>query len=348
MRAATVFAMVLGAILSLGGCGFDPASIPVPGSSVPGPSYRVHIQFTNALNLPAKAKVMANGIRVGTLDKVTIVNPGPDGGGYIVANVDIAESVPLPTKTIAQLQQSTILGDLYIGLITPPDGFDETIPADGTIPLSQTRPALQIEDTMAGMATFVQGGVVHEFQEIVNRLNAVLPADPKETERIFGTLTTDLTDVANHLDQVSQFGRATEDLVSLLRERGDTVSNLLTEETANHVVSAASSLVEAVGVLGEIGKIAHALEWIAPLVTAGDAAAAAFVPLIFTSRPFDLSAPSNLNALVALIRDRIIPFVERGPKVNVVGIDTESAPSVPPAEQVDRIVATLRMIGAVR
>jgi phospholipid/cholesterol/gamma-HCH transport system substrate-binding protein len=65
----------------------------------------------------------------------------------------------------------------------------------------------------------------------------------------------------------------------------------------------------------------------------------------------DLQAPSNLNKLVALIREKVIPFADHGPKVNIVGVDIEGSPAVAELSnegQVDRIIDTLRMIGAVR
>ncbi|MEU2031139.1 hypothetical protein [Nocardia amamiensis] len=95
-----------------------------------------------------------------------------------------------------------------------------------------------------------------------------------------------------------------------------------------------------------MADIGHALTWMAPLVTAGDAAAKAFVPLLCTDRLLDLNAPSNLNRLVSLLPDQIIPFIEHGPKVDITGVDTGNG--VPAQEQTSRIIDTLRMIGAVR
>ncbi|MGV9482596.1 MlaD family protein, partial [Gordonia aichiensis] len=59
--------VVLTAVLTTAGCGFDPAAVPVPGTGVPGPTYSIDIEFTDALNLPRRAKVVANGIQVGTV-----------------------------------------------------------------------------------------------------------------------------------------------------------------------------------------------------------------------------------------------------------------------------------------
>ncbi|WP_433526283.1 MlaD family protein [Nocardia pseudovaccinii] len=335
------------AVMLLGGCGFDPSSVPVPGASVTGPTYQVRIEFANALNLPKQAKVVANGARIGSLRTVTVVDPSARDSGRIDAIVDISSSVRLPTTTTAQLRQNTVLGDIYIGLTTPPADFATTIAPGGTIPLQQTRPALQIEDLMAGMSTFIGGGALHSMQEIVNRTNAVLPAQPTETARIFDTLGHDAQDVADNLDSVNRLIDAIQQDLGAVLDNREELDALLSERGAHDIPAFANSLVYTLGVVGALGVIGHAIAWLGPLLQAGDAAAKAFVPMLLAADPLDLSAPSNLNRLVALLRDKIIPFVQRGPKVNLTRIGVEGS-AVSTDDQVDRIIASLRMIGMVR
>ncbi|WP_328290785.1 MlaD family protein [Nocardia aurantiaca] len=333
---------------ALAGCGFDPTSIPVPGSTVSGPTYRVHIEFSSALNLPAHAKVTANGRTIGSLDSVRVIDPSANGKGYVIADVDISRGVRLPASTTAQLRQNTVLGDIYLALTTPPDGFGATIPDNGLIPLDRTRPPLQIEDLLSGLATFVGGGAVTQFQDIVNRLNAGLPADPRETASLSSLLGTDFTDLATHLDQVSALGRTLEADVDSIAQVRDGLAELLSKDGATQVTVATTSIARMLGLLGAIGTILHGVDWLHSIVVSGDAAAEALVPLLFTGRPLDLNAPSNLNRLTSLLRDVVIPFVEKGPKVNITGLHIADAAPIPGDDQVDRILATLRMIGAVR
>ncbi|MET9214637.1 MULTISPECIES: MlaD family protein [unclassified Nocardia] len=338
--------VVLTAVLTTAGCGFDPAAVPVPGTGVPGPTYSIDIEFTDALNLPRRAKVVANGIQVGTVTATTLVDPAPGRPGHVRVNAEIQQSVPLPTSTAAELRQNTVLGDIHVALRTPPDGFGALLADGGTIPLARTRPAVPIEDAMAGMATFVQGGAVNKLQDMVNRLNAVLPDDPRDTARISGVIGADIRDLAANLDQVDVFlnGLATD--AAVVHRRDEPFGELLTPPAVAQVTAAITSFVGAIGVIGALGPVAHALVWLAPLVSAGDAAARALVPLAFTARPLDLDAPSNLNALVSLLRDKVIPFAEHGPKVDVVRVGLDDP--VTTEDQVDRIVETLRMIGMVR
>jgi hypothetical protein len=251
---------------------------------------------------------------------------------------------------IAEMRQSTILGDLHIALRTPPGATAATLPPGGTIPLARTRPPVQIEDTMAALATFVQGGAVTRLQEIVDRLNHVLPRDPRETARISSVIGADAVDLANNLDQVDELLNGFAADAAVMHGRRDILRDLLTESAVDHTSVAVRSIVDVIGVLGALASVAHSLVWLAPIAEAGDAAARAFVPLAFTARPLDLDAPSNLNALVTLVRDKLIPFVEHGPEVDITGITMEPPPAapVPTDVQVQNILDVLRMIGAVQ
>lgn len=329
-------------------CGFNPASVPMPGATVAGDTYDIHIEFANALNLPAQAKVVANGAKIGSLKSVTVVDPSSAGPGRIDAVVAISSSVRLPTGTTAQLRQNTLLGDIFIGLTTPPGDTGATIPADGAIPLRQTKPALQVEDLLAGLSTFVGGGAPHKIQEIINQTNAVLPAAPSETARIADRLGTDVEDVAANLDIVDGFLAAVQQDLDAVLDNPRELAALLSEKGSQDLPAAAQSLIYTLGIVGSLGAVGHSVEPFAPLLRAGDAAAKAFVPLLLAGNPLDLNAPSNLNRLVSLLRDKILPFVERGPKVNITTVTVDGAAPIAGDERIDAIVRALRVIGMVR
>ncbi|MFX0574301.1 MlaD family protein [Nocardia nepalensis] len=342
-------AVALAAGVGLGGCAFDPSSVPVPGTSVSGPTYRVRIEFANALNLPAKAKVIANGAQIGTVDKVTVVPAAeapPGRGGFVVVDADIAKSVQLPTTTIAELRQNTVLGDIHIALTTPSNGFGSLLGPDGTIPIERTKPPVQLEDTMAAMAFFVQGGAIGQLQDIIGRFNSVLPRDPRETARIANVMGGDVADLAANLDQVDAllYGLLTNSEV--LHDIRPELDDITTEEGVRQVSAATNSIAGVANIFGALGPVGKSMTWLAPLLQSNDAMLRAFVPML-TGGPLDLRSPSNMAMLVALLRDKIIPFAERGPKFNITGVRTDAA-AVSEPEQVDRIIQTLRMIGAVR
>ncbi len=353
MMRTTVGRLLLSTVVLTGSaCSLDPAALPVPGAGVAGDSYHVRIEFTDVLNLPSRAKVVANGTQIGVATKVELVqrDRAAPGGANVIVEAEIAESVDLPATTTAALRQNTLLGDIHIALTTPPDGFDRLLGDGDTIAVAQTRPAVRIEDTLAGVAAFVQGGAINHLQDMVTQINGVLPEDPAQTARIFEVLGADAVDLAANLEQVDALLLGLTNDSAVVHQRRDTVAELLTEPAVEQVSAAVSAIVGVVGVLGAMAPIAHALTWLAPVATSGDAAARAFFPLLFTDRPLDLQAPSNLNALVALLRDKVLPFATSGAKVNVrqVTVTGEQGPPLDAGEQVDQIIRSLRMIGVVR
>ncbi|MGX1777433.1 MlaD family protein [Nocardia brasiliensis] len=351
LRRVCVAVLACAALTVPAGCRPDPANLTLPGTGAQGPTYSIRIQFANALNLPAHARVMANGVQIGALSTVSVVDSTPDASGSVISEVDIRASVQVPTAAKAQLRQDTILGDVYIGLDLPADSTGPYLAPNALLPITQTEPALQVEDVLAGLATFVSGGALRSAQDTVNELNAALPADPADTRRLADVLKHDLIDVAAHTADVGAFLDSVDVNARLLLDNRAQFDEILTPQGVVDITEIAQSLIHVIGVIGALGGIAHALAWLAPLLTAGDATARAFVPMLLnTGRPLNLSAPSNLNRLVEFLRDKLIPWVQR-PTVNVFGVQvTDMDPVTQPSagDQVDRIVATLRMIGMVR
>jgi hypothetical protein len=197
------------------------------------------------------------------------------------------------------------------------------------------------------MSTFVTGGSIQQFQSIVDNMNSVMPDTPAQTAHVFSVLGSDVQDVADHLDAVDRFLDSMQHGLRSVIDDPDAVQTLLSERGAVEIPADANSMVLTLGILGGLGTLGHSIAWLGPVLSSSDAAAKAFVPLLLAGQPLDLSAPSNLNRVQDLLRDKIIPFAERGPKVNLTGISIESAAGQESVEM-DSIIATLRMIGVVR
>ncbi|MEV0773880.1 MlaD family protein [Nocardia salmonicida] len=345
MLRRSVVALVIAGGLAVGGCGFDPAEVPVPGSTVSGSTYRVQIEFSSALNLPAKSKVIANGAEIGIVDGVRVVQPAdaPAGrGGYVIVEADILDTVQLPTKSIAELRQDTILGDIHLSLTTPKDGFGELLRDGDTIPIERTKPPVQLEDTMATMALFVQGGAIGQLQEMLGRINSVMPQDPRETARISAVMGADAADLAANLDRVDLLVDGLSRNAAILHDDTEqALTDILTPEAVASLTGTQDSIAETMKIFDALGPVGSSLTWLAPIASSGDAAATAFLPLA-TGGSADLRSSTNMALLTALLRDKIIPFAERGPKVNVTGVEVSEQ------DQLAQIVTALRMIGMVR
>ncbi|GAB2443287.1 MlaD family protein [Nocardia tengchongensis] len=350
--------LISAVVLAVGGCDLQPADLPVPGSGVGGPTYHLRIEFTNVLNLPQGAKVIADGVRVGQLTGVTVVDPGIGTSnqlvhrGFVIADVAIRDSVRLPVGTTAELRQETPLGDVHIALTEPAKAAAAELAPGGTIPLADTTQSPPIEDILAGLATFVGGGAISDMQSIVRKMNAVLPQDPRDTARIAGVLGADLSDLGDHLNSVDSLLDGLQATVDDgLKKNVPILDDLLTDEGVQHTTDSVNAQIGVIFVLTALGPVAPAAEWLGPLLKSLDGATRSLVPVLFGAHPLDTDSPSNLKKLVDLIQNKIIPFVDRGPKVNVVDVGVTSpgaAPAMSAEEQTGRVIDTLRMIGVVR
>ncbi len=338
-------------------CGFQPADIPVPGTGVGGPTYRLRIEFADVLNLPQGAKVIADGVRIGQLTGVTLVDPVPATAttparrGYVIADIAIRTSVRLPAGTTAQLRQATPLGDVHIALTEPAAPAATEIAPEATIPLADTRQPLPIEDILAQLATFVGSGAVNDVQNIVHKVNGIMPRDPAETARIAEVLGTDLDDLAAHTDSIHAVVQGIHDtVVDGMLNRTPIWDPLLTPDGVQHTTDVMNAQIGTILVLTALGPFAPSTKWLAPVLDSTAAAAHAVVPMLFGSAPLDTDSPSNIKKLIDLIQSKVIPFADHGPKINMVGAGITPPPDAAMGtdEQTGRIVDALRMIGAVR
>jgi len=156
--------MALGSALLLSGCaaGLDSVPLPSPGST--GPTYTLNAQFSNALNLPSKAKVRLYGADIGEVQAINAQD--------FVANVAmrIRKDVPLPVGSTAELRSATPLGDVFVQ-IRPPEGGSDTGPllhGGDTIPLASTAAAPTVEELLNSLAVLVNGGAVRALTTDVN------------------------------------------------------------------------------------------------------------------------------------------------------------------------------------
>lgn len=109
------------------------------------PTYRVTVQVPDAAELSKGDDVRIGGGRVGQVLGVTAV-PAPPGGtphARVALALD-ARTRKLPVDTQVQIRPASILGAKYVAIV--PGRAPRTVPQGGTLPLSQARPVVEIND----------------------------------------------------------------------------------------------------------------------------------------------------------------------------------------------------------
>jgi len=171
--------------------------LPQPGDSY-SDGYDIVLEFASVLNLPDRAKVVMDGTTVGVVEKVAVAPSAVD----VTARIE--SGIKIPTDARAVLQQSTVLGDIYVAIGRSPEvsASASTLAANGRIPLAQTTSPPQLEDTIANLAAFVTSGSIQRIQNTMIRINNVTPERLEEVRAISSRVSVDLQDLSRNIDTV--------------------------------------------------------------------------------------------------------------------------------------------------
>ncbi|MCV7278435.1 MCE family protein [Mycolicibacterium flavescens] len=215
-------ALVATSCLAVSGCATDGlASLPLPAPGVGSGGYEVTAVFTNALNLPANAKVKLAGADVGQMESMVARNY------TAVTTLRIMDGVQLPQGSTAELRSATPLGDVFVAL-KPPSPVPPSTPLlkDGdTIGLESTTAAATVESVLGSAAILVNGGAVRNFTNIINGLGKATG----DQGQAFGTLI-----------------RKTNHTLGKLNARSDEISTAMSETSrlANEIAAKNQALAE--------------------------------------------------------------------------------------------------------
>lgn len=183
----------LGAVcaLTLSGCKFQgAASFPLPGG-VGGGGYKVSIEFDDVLDLVPQSAVKVNDVTVGSVRDITLSKSGYTA----LVTVQIKNDVVLPENALAQLRQTSLLGEKFVSLV-PPDNPQGRLRAGMFIGKDRTRRNADIEEVLGALSLVLNGGSLEQLQVINSELTKALKG--RETE-VRGFLTQ-LTGFVGGLD----------------------------------------------------------------------------------------------------------------------------------------------------
>jgi len=168
MRTKALIATVAAAALTLGGCGFSGIyDIPLPGGADLGDHpYTVKAQFKDVLDLTPQAGVKVDDVPIGRVESIGLT---PDGWNAEVT-LRVNGDVKLPANALANLRQSSLLGEKYIQLSAPASGQGNL--ADGAvIPLDRTNRSVEVEEVLGALSLLLNGGGVDQLNTITKELN---------------------------------------------------------------------------------------------------------------------------------------------------------------------------------
>ena len=170
MRKLKALLVILVGSLLLTGCDFDVYKLPLPGGTDTGDNpMTVKVVFADVLDLVPKSTVKVNDVSVGQVTDISL-----DGAAAEVT-LEIRNNTKLPANAIAEIRQTSLLGEKFVQLAPPPEGAATELLASGDeIPLERSGRNPEVEEVLGALSLLLNGGGVAQLKTIAQELNLAL------------------------------------------------------------------------------------------------------------------------------------------------------------------------------
>ena len=209
------------AVLTSCSVGLD--GLPLPAPSAGQQTYPIGATFTDALNLPAKAKVRLSGADVGEVESM-------QAHDYTaVVTLQIAARVQIPVGTKAELRSATPLGDVFVSLTPPPGlvaGAPMMQPGD-TIGLASTASAASVEEVLSTAALLVNGGAIRNLTKVINGMGAAVGGKGADLDHFIDESTRLIDGLSRRSVIIKQALTQTGDVASVLARRQESINEAI-------------------------------------------------------------------------------------------------------------------------
>jgi phospholipid/cholesterol/gamma-HCH transport system substrate-binding protein len=194
----------------------------IASTGVSGPA-GYYATFTDVTGLQVGNDVDIAGVRVGEVTSIGVVDRNLARVGF-----SVQAGRTLPASVTATIYYKDLIGDRYLELAqgTGPPG--QTLQPGGTIPLSQTTPALNLTDLFNGFQPLFEALSPGDVNQLATEIIQVLQGEGTTMDSLItnvGTLTTTLADKSKVIDSVIS---NLNSVVTTVNDRGDALGTLVT------------------------------------------------------------------------------------------------------------------------
>lgn len=200
LRSFTVTTAALALTGALTGCSMSLESVPMP-SLVHGPSYELHAEFHNALNLPQGAPVKLRGNTVGQVQEI-------QAHDYLAqVTLRLRRDTPVPRGTHAEVRTTAPMGEAYVELTPPAASGTQRglLLHDGDdLPLADTDTAPDVSDLLVALSATVTGGPFADISTIIKQLNVALTGRTGSVHDLLARLDTLVSGLNAHTADIDR------------------------------------------------------------------------------------------------------------------------------------------------
>ncbi len=207
---------VLAASLMLSACDFDVYQLPLPGGTDTGENpISVEAEFRDVLDLVPKSTVKVNDVSVGKVTDIELE------GQHAVVSMELASDVELPANALAEIRQTSLLGEKFVSLSPPETGASsEPLESGDVIDLDSTGRNPEVEEVLGALSLLLNGGGVAQLKTIAQELNLALEGREDsarsvlhQIEELMGQLDANKGDIVDAIEALNRLSIAVNDQI---------------------------------------------------------------------------------------------------------------------------------------
>jgi phospholipid/cholesterol/gamma-HCH transport system substrate-binding protein len=220
MRLRAVAAAVACAI-TLSAC--EAYDLPLPGSPVDKDhAFEITAEFDDVLNLVPRSPVKVNDVTVGEVVEVERT------GWNAAVRLRIQDDVDLPENVVADIRQTSLLGEKYVALEAPGGERASGELSDGDdIPLSRTGRNPELEEVLGALAFLLNGGGIGQLKTITTEINKVFDGRQDRIRHVLRELETLVGGLDEQKDDIIGAMEAMNGLAKTLNREKATVTEAI-------------------------------------------------------------------------------------------------------------------------
>ena len=195
--------------------------------------------FSDVSDLEAGDSVRVSGVRVGTVDRVTL-----RADKTIVVDFDADRDIVLSAGTEAMVRYLNLTGDRFLELVRE---FDSTtrLPAGTQIPIDRTAPALDLDVLLGGLKPVIQGLNPQDVNGLTSSLIQIMQGQGGTVESLFARTSSFTSSIADNSQIVERLIDNLNDVMAVLDRDGEKFSS--TVDNLQRLVSELSQQREPIG-----------------------------------------------------------------------------------------------------
>jgi phospholipid/cholesterol/gamma-HCH transport system substrate-binding protein len=183
-RLRLLLGLLLGSVV-LSGCDFDVYSLPLPGGTDVGDNpIKVTVQFEDVLDLVPKSTVKVNDVSVGQVKSIELE------GYHADVVLELRNDTKLPENTVAEIRQTSLLGEKFVSLSAPETGAEGTLTDGEVIPLERTGRNPEVEEVLGALSLILNGGGVAQLKTIATELNKAVTGREDNVRSVLAQIDT--------------------------------------------------------------------------------------------------------------------------------------------------------------